>query len=111
MNFIIGILSYIVLFLLVLVVLIKLNINTFSALTVAALVSLVFLIILIPPSNIDKYTDDMLDGTDHDSSNNAAITVICLIYIITLLLVFWYVLCKAYDDRADIILEPCTSIY
>lgn len=111
MNFIIGILLYIILFLFVLVSLIKLNINIFSSLTVAALISLVFLIILVPPSNLDKYTDDMLDGCDYDSTNTAAVTVICLIYIFTLLLVFWYVLCKAYEDRADIVLAPCTSIY
>ncbi|GAH02816.1 unnamed protein product [marine sediment metagenome] len=107
MNFVVGLVLYIILFLMILGVTWRFGIHLFSAVTVAALVSAVFLIILIPPSKLDKYTDDMIDGYDnHKSTNDAAVAVVCIILVITLILVIWYVLCKAYGDRVS-----CGDIY
>jgi len=98
MNFSVAIVLYIILFLVILSVSWRFGMRPFSAVTLAALLSLIFLIILIPPTQLDKFTNDMVDGCDSESCNGVAMGLICLIYIITLVLIVWYVLSKSYDD-------------
>lgn len=93
----------IVIYLLVLVTLLsltwKMGIKVFSAITVSLLLSGVLLLVLVPPTDINKYTNDMIDGYDcGEKQNGVAVTLFCLIYIITLLVIIWYILCKANDD-------------
>ncbi len=103
MHFRIALVLYIILFLLILSVTWRMGINIFSAITVAALISAIFLLILIPPSQLDKFTNEMIDGYEHESTNNAAVALVCIIYAITLVLIIWYVLETAYCDRIEML--------
>ena len=55
--------------------------------------------ILVPPSDINKYTNEMIDGYEHKHYNKTAVWLFGLIYLATLVLVIWYVLENAYLDR------------
>ena len=99
MHFGVALVLYIILFLVILCATWKFGINLFSAVTVAALISAIFLLALIPPSQLDKFTDEMVDGCEHENTNSAAVALVCIIFIITLVLIIWYVLETAYCDR------------
>ena len=98
MDFVIAILFYVVILTLLLAGTWKLGIRIFSAVTVSFLIAAIFLMILVPPTDLERYTDDMIDG--HEGYyNDAAVGLFCLIYLATLVLVVWYVLENAYSDR------------
>lgn len=99
MDFTVAIVLYIILLCVLLTMTWRMGIRLFSALTVSALVSGVFLMILVPPSDLTKYTDDMIDGCDRKECNDTAVGLFCLIYLATLILVLWYVLENASLDR------------
>ena len=99
MDFTVALLFYFIILVLVLVGTYKMGINLFSALTVALLIAGVFLMILVPPTDLDKYTDEMIDGCEHHKRDDVAVNVFCAIYLITLVIIIWYVLDKAYYDR------------
>lgn len=101
MRFALALVFYIILFLAVLAATWKMGIHPFSAVVVAALISVIFLMILVPPSDIDKYADDLVDGCA-DDKNGVAVGLFMLIYLVTLVLVVWYVLVKADQDRIPI---------
>ena len=99
MEFTVALVLYIILFIMILVATWKMGINIFSAVVVALLVSAVFLLILVPPTDLDKYTDDMIDGSNYHEPDQVVVGIFCAIYLITLVVVIWYVLEKAYQDR------------
>ena len=99
MDFPTAIILYIILLSVLLMTTWRMGIRVFSALTVSALVSAVFLMILIPPSELDRYTNDIIDGRPTKRCNNTAIGLIATIYLATLVLVLWYVLECAYLDH------------
>ena len=103
MDFIAAILLYILLLLMLLTVTWRIGIPVFSAVTVSFLLAGIFLIILIPPTEIDRYVNDMIDGYHHKNKHNStAVNIVCAIYLVTLVIIMWYVLVKAYEDR-----NPC----
>ena len=99
MDFTVALLFYFLILILVLVGTYRIGINLFSAIVVALLISAVFLMILVPPTDLDKYTDEMIDGCEHHERDVVAVNVFCAIYLITLVIIIWYVLDKAYYDR------------
>ena len=80
----------------------RMGIHLFSATVVALLVAGIFLTILVPPADLDKFTDDLIDGSNYYKQDKVAVNIFCAIYIITLIVIVWYVLDKAYNDRV-----PC----
>lgn len=105
MDFTIAIVLYIILLLMLLGLTWKMEIRVFSAVTISLLLAAIFLMILVPPTDLDRYTNDLIDGYDYRSDNDTAVAIICLIYVITLIVVIWYVLDNAYRDR-----NPCISL-
>ncbi len=99
MDFTVALVLYIILLVMILAATWRMGIHLFSATVVALLVAGVFLIILVPPTDLDKYTDEMIDGCDHHNQDQAAVGIFVAIYLITLVVVIWYVLDKAYNDR------------
>ena len=99
MDFTVALFLYLILFVMLLAITWRFGIRIFSAVTVSALVSAIFLTILVPPTELEKYTDDMIDGRNHIYTNNVAVAVFVAIYLITFILIIWYVLCVAYQDR------------
>ncbi len=99
MHFTTALVLYIILLILILAAMWRMGINLFSAITVALLLSGVFLLILIPPTELEKYTDNMIDGCDRDKRNDVAIGIFCAIFLVTLVVIIWYILNRAYCDR------------
>lgn len=99
MDFPTAIILYIILFLVLLTSMCRMGIRLFSGLTVSALVAAVFLMIIVPPSALDKYTNEIIDGHPRKHYNDMAVTLFAFIYLGTLVLVLWYVLECAYHDH------------
>lgn len=102
MDFTVALVLYIILLVMILVATWRMGIHLFSATTVALLVAGIFLMILVPPTDLDKYTDDMIDGCNYYKQDQVAVGIFCAIYLITLVVIVWYILDKAYNDRV-----PC----
>lgn len=103
MDFTVALVLYIILLSMILIATWRMGIHLFSATVVALLVAGVFLAILVPPSDLDKFTDDMIDGCDNRNQDQIAVGIFCTIYLATLVVVIWYVLDKAYNDRVGCI--------
>ena len=99
MDFPTAIILYIILLSVLLMATWRMGIHLFSALTISALVAAIFLMILVPPSELDRYTDEMIDGYSRKHYNDTAVALFSFIYLATLVLVLWYVLECAYLDR------------
>ncbi|CAF2104395.1 unnamed protein product [Rotaria magnacalcarata] len=99
MDFPTAIILYIILLVVLLTATWRMGIRLFSALTISALLAAVFLMILVPPSELDKYTNELIDGHPRKRCNDTAVMLFGIIYLATLLLVLWYVLECAYMDR------------
>ncbi len=102
MDFTVALVLYIILLAMILTATWRMGIHLFSATVVALLVAGIFLMILVPPTDLDKYTDDMIDGCDYHNQDQVAVNIFCAIYILTLIVIIWYILDKAYNDRV-----PC----
>ena len=111
MDFTIAIVLYIILLCLLLTMTWRMGIRVFSAVTISALVAGIFLMILVPPSDLNKYTDDLIDGCDKNKDKNTAVGLFCVIYLVTLVLVLWYVLENAYLDRNPDACEEMFGLY
>ncbi len=107
MDFTTAIILYIILLSILLTATWRMGIRLFSALTVSALVSAIFLMILVPPSEIEKFTEEVIDGYEQKHCNNTAVALFVLIYLATLVLVLWYVLENAYLDRNPHAFDDC----
>lgn len=99
MDFTVALVLYVILLTMILVATGRMGINLFSAGTVALLVSGVFLLILVPPSDLERYTDDMIDGCHKNKGDDVTVGIFAAIYLFTLVVVIWYVLDRAYQDR------------
>ena len=99
MDYTTIIILYIILLVMLLAATWKMGVRLFSAVVISFLLAGIFLMILIPPNDIDRYTDEVIDGYDHDNCDSTAIGLVCLIYVVTLILIVWYILDKAYHDR------------
>lgn len=98
MDFKVAIILYLVILFTLLVVTWKIGVNMFSSIVVSLMIAGVFLLILVPPNDLDKYTDNIIDGYEDKCKNSLAAGLICLIYVITLIIIVWYILDKAYYD-------------
>ena len=103
MDFTVALVLYIILLVMILTVTWRMGIHLFSAITVALLVAGIFLMILVPPGDLDKYTDDMIDGCNYYHQDQVAVNIFCAIYFITLVIIIWYILDKACNDRIELI--------
>ena len=101
MDFTVALVLYIILLIMILMATWRMVIHLFSATVVALLVAGVFLLILVPPADLDKYTDDMIDGSHYHEPDQVVVGIFCAIYLITLVVIIWYVLDKAYQDRIE----------
>lgn len=102
MDFTVAIVLYVILLSMILAATWRMGIPLFSASVVALLVSAIFLMILVPPTDLEKYTDDIIDGNDHHRRHDhVAVGIFTAIYLITLVIVVWYVLDKAYNDKIE----------
>ena len=102
MDFTVALVLYIILLSMILMVTWRMGIHPFSATVVAVLVAGIFLMILVPPADLDKYTDDMIDGCNYYNQDDVAVGIFSAIYLITLVIIIWYILDRAYQDRV-----PC----
>ena len=111
MDFGVALLAYMILLFILLWYTTVLGMDILSSITISLLLSSVLLILLIPPSDIETYTKNLIDGHSCSHRNNIAILIVLGIYIITLIMVIWYVLCTAYDgiDFDAIDSKQCTQ--
>lgn len=99
MDYTVALVLYFLLLIVILAFTWRMGIPLFSSVVVALLISGIFLSILVPPTDLDKFTDDMIDGTKYRNRRDCvSVGAFCLIYLITLVVVVWYVLYKAYED-------------
>ena len=101
MDFLVAIGLYVALLLILLWVTWSMQINLFSAATLSFLVAGIFLALLIPPTDIDRYTNDLVDGYCDDETNHTAVALVISIYILTIVLTLWYVLDSAFYNRYE----------
>lgn len=107
MDFTTAIILYIILLCILLTATWRMGIRIFSAVTVSALVAAIFLMILVPPSEIDRYTNEVIDGYAKRDRNDTAVALFGFIYLATLVLVLWYVLECAYLDHNPHAFDNC----
>ena len=98
MDYGVAVVIYMVLLLLLLWATWSMGMDVFSAITISLLLSAVLLVALVPPTELEKYTNNLIDGYDCGHRNDTAIAIFGCIYLLTLIMVIWYVLCKAYDS-------------
>lgn len=99
MDFTVAIVLYILILTMLLAITWSMGIHIFSAITVSLLLAGIFLLLLVPPADINRYTNNMIDGYDcGETTNHLAMVLFAIIYIITLLFIIWYILCKTNDD-------------
>lgn len=112
MDFGVALVLYLILLVLLLGLTWAIGMDVFSAITVSLLLAAVLLITLVPPTDIEKYTHDLVDGYDCGHKNDTGVAIICSLYILTLIVVIWYVLCKAYDNiDLDMMYPPNKELY
>ena len=99
MNFALGLIIYLLTFLLLLFVFSKSGMGIFSALTITSLISAVLLLAIIPPSEIEHQIDLVTSDKPHKNANTWIAFIYMLIMILTLILISAYVIFKAYEDR------------
>lgn len=102
MDYSVALVLYFILLIVILAFAWRMGIPIFSSVVVALLISGIFLSILVPPTDLDKFTDDIIDGTKYRHHRDCvSVGAFCLIYLITLVVIFWYVLYKAYEDYLE----------
>lgn len=105
MNFAIALVIYIVVFLLLLWATMRLETTLFTGVTVSALLSAILLALLVPFPEIDQHVNHVIDGVPHKDSLDAMVWTIILIYILTIILVTWYVVGKTLDEANTIFIH------
>lgn len=99
MNFALGIIIYLIVFILLLWLFSRYGMGLFSALTVTVLISAVVLLACIPPSEIEHQIDLYCKDKPHKSANNWIVAIYLCIMIISLTIISAYVLYTAFWDR------------
>lgn len=106
MNFAIATVIYIIVFLLLIWATMRMGTTMFTGITVAALLSAILLALLVPFGEIDKHVDHVIDGVPHKDSLDAVVWTIILIYVLTIILVSWYIISKTVEE-AEIFKANC----
>lgn len=99
MNFALAIIIYLILFLLLLYIFSKFGMGLFSALTLTSLLTALILLLMIPPSDIDKQIDIYFSDKKHKKINDQIVLIYLLIMTLTLILISAFVVFKAYEDK------------
>ena len=99
MNFALGIVIYLIVFVILLWGFSRFGMGIFSSLTVTALLSGIVLLACIPPSEIEHQIDLYYKEKPHKCANNWIVILYLLIMILTLILITVYILWKAFEDR------------
>lgn len=102
MNFFLAIVIYIVVFILLIWATMRLHTSLFTGVTVSALLSAILLALMVPFPEIDQHVNHFIDGVPHKDSLDAVVWTILLIYILTIVLVTWYVITKTLDEADDL---------
>ena len=99
MNFALAFLIYFIIFLILLYAFSKSGMRLFSALAVTSLISAIFLVLLIPPSDIEEQIDIYFSYKKHKYAKDFMVLLYILIMTLSLLLISAYVIFKAYEDK------------
>lgn len=71
----------------------------FSALTITSIISSLALMIMIPPSEIDRALDGYFKSRPHHKADDWVVVLYLIIIALTVMLVSAYTVFKAYEDR------------
>lgn len=100
MNFAAALLIYFVFFILFLWGFTKYGMGIFSALALTVLVAGLILLILLPPSEIDRQIDRYFKNKPHCKANNWAVLIYLFIYLFSLIVLSIFIIMKAWEDRS-----------
>lgn len=78
----------------------KSGMGLFSGLTLGALIAGIFLLFMVPPSEIERHIHRYCRGDERKEANDGFVVVYGVIMALTLILLVCYVVFKAYEDRA-----------
>ena len=99
MNFAAALLIYFVFFILFLWGFTKYGMGAFSALALTVLLSGLILLILLPPSEIDRQIHRYFKNKPHCKANNWIVLAYLFIYLFSLIVLSIYIVMKAWEDR------------
>ena len=99
MNFALGILIYLISFVIFLWTFSRYGMGLFSALTITVLFSGIILLAVVPPSEIEHQIDIYFSDKPHHKSNDYIVLIYLIIMILSLLLISFYIIMKAFEDR------------
>jgi len=99
MNFAGAIIIYLLTFVILLWAFSKYGMGIFSALTITALLSGIFLLVLIPPSEIDQQIEIYFSNKPHKCGKDWVVLIYLILMILTLLLISIYIIFKTFEDR------------
>lgn len=98
MNFAVGLVIYIIVFFILIWGAQRIRMTMFSGVTVAALISALLLALMVPFHELDQHVDKVIDGEPHKDTLDAIVWTYILIYVLTVVLVTWYVVSKALEE-------------
>ena len=99
MNFAAAIIIYLVIFLILLWGSTRYGMSIFSGITFSALISVIILVGIIPPSELDHQYTLYLDDKPHRCVDTWVLFIYSLIIILSIILISAYVIFKAFEDR------------
>ena len=99
MNFALAIVIYLISFITLLWAFSRYGMGLFSALTITALISGIILLAIIPPSEIEHEIDLYFSDKPRHKSDDYIVLIYLIIMVLTLLLISFYIIMKAYEDR------------
>lgn len=102
MNFAIALVIYVIVFLLLIWATMNLGTSIFAGVTVSALLSALLLSLMVPFGEIDQHVNKVIDGVPRKSALDACVWTLLLIYIMTIILVTWFVVAKTLEESTKI---------
>jgi hypothetical protein len=100
MNFAAALFIYFVFFILFLWGFTKYGMGIFSSLALTVLLSGLVLLILLPPSEIDRQIDRYFKNKPHHKANNWVVIAYLFIYLFSLIVLSIYIVMKAWEDKS-----------
>lgn len=100
MNFSLALFFYFLFFIIFLWVFLKWGANFFSAFTLTSILSLIFLNVLLPPSEISKHATDYFSNAPCLSINHILSFIYAFIFIFTQILILLFVTKKVSEEIA-----------
>lgn len=108
-----GILIYFLIVLGIIWIGCKSGMGLFSALTLGALIGGIFLLFMIPPSDIERQIKRYCRGDSRRHCNDSIVIFYGVIMTLTLILLTCFVILKAFEDRARRLkyFDDCHSLF